>query len=129
MGYMNTNYKRNKYIPLSSKGKKKYFSWSKITPSEAERIIIKILRKNKIKFEREVSFYDFKNENGNFYRFDFFFPSLNMIIEYDGAEFHLENNIIDKLKNQYCKDKKIKLIRLNKQHYYIMEEVLKNIFK
>lgn len=58
-------------------------------------------------------------------KFDFYLPDYNVCIEYDGkqhfkpveywgGEWSLtELQIKDNLKNNYCKDKKIELIRIN----------------
>jgi very-short-patch-repair endonuclease len=54
--------------------------------SSYEQIIMKILLNNKIKFQREKTFSDLKNGK---YRYDFYLPELNIIIEVDGQyHFH-----------------------------------------
>lgn len=111
-----------KKIPFSLK----YQEHPEIEPSEAEKLIIAELTLLKIKFLREVSFGGFNTENGGSYRFDFFLPSYNLIIEYDGKEFH-KDLTRDKIKNEFCKKYNITIIRLNSKHYFKMSETLKGI--
>ena len=65
--------------------------------------------------------------------FDFYLTELNICIEYDGIQHFLpieiwggEETLIeqqkkDKIKNQFCKDNKIKLIRINYKQDINME--------
>jgi Zn finger protein HypA/HybF involved in hydrogenase expression/very-short-patch-repair endonuclease len=65
--------------------------------------------------------------------FDFFIPSLNICIEYDGKQHYdksskyyneeLINN--DKIKTNYCDNKKIKLIRITQREFNIIENIIK----
>ncbi len=106
--------------------------------SVTEDRISKYLVKQSIFFIQEHSFADLISPKTQaFLRFDFYIPSLNMCIEYDG--FHhfnctntkkgrekLKGQIYrDKLKNKYCRDKGIKLVRFNRKHYSKLEECLK----
>lgn len=56
-------------------------------PSKGEQCIADILTKNKISFETEKSFNDEKKIQ--FYRFDFYIPSINSCIEFQGKQ-HME---------------------------------------
>jgi very-short-patch-repair endonuclease len=101
-----------------------------IEPSVAEDKIITILLDNKIQFYREVSFSACRNpETKAQFRFDFYLPKHNLIIEYDGAHHQDEYfQYADGLKNSFCKSKNIRLLRLNKEHWYKLEEsILKQI--
>ena len=49
--------------------------------SLGEEKIITILKKEKVPFEREKTFKDLKH---GLYRYDFYLPSLNVLIEFDG---------------------------------------------
>lgn len=98
-----------------------YFENKEIQPSPAEVLIIKVLIKHKIKFLREVSFTEFTTPTGHHYRYDFYLPDKNILIEYDGKGFH-NNNMNDKIKNQYAMKHKIKLIRYSAKHYYNLEK-------
>ena len=85
--------------------------------SHGERRIYKYLIEHNISFKREKKFNDcfFK------YRlpFDFYIPKYNLCIEFDGRH-HFEEirgdfNLIkkrDEIKNNYCKNNNIKLIRI-----------------
>lgn len=102
----------------------------KIIPSPAEVMIQLILKDMGIEFFSEVSFRGFGGRCQP-YRFDFWIPSRNMIIEYDGAQ-HLTNRKVkanDLIKNNFCKYNKIRLHRLNKIHYSNLDLALKNILK
>jgi very-short-patch-repair endonuclease len=86
--------------------------------SSYEQHIIQILRAEGIRFIREKTYSDLK---GGKFRFDFYLPSLNILIEADG-EFHwkpirgraalLKQQEHDRLKNSYCLAKEIKLYRI-----------------
>ena len=70
--------------------------------------------------------------------FDFYLPDYNTCIEYDGEQhFHTPNNKTstyftkekideiqyrDSIKNQYCKDNNIKLIRIPYTDYNLLNE-------
>lgn len=90
--------------------------------SSYEDYVIKILRKSGLKFEREKTFNDLRH--GKF-RFDFFVPSMNAIIEVDGQQhfhripkFHKTERDFkkaleyDRRKNSYCLAKDITLYRI-----------------
>jgi very-short-patch-repair endonuclease len=128
MKYINVTNKK-KYLPVKNTKGKKYITNNTIKPSEAEKLIIKVLKDLKIKFEREVSFVDFKNQNDNFYRFDFLIPEKNIIIEYDGELYHEDGNLSDLAKSEYCRKNLINLVRLNKIHYFKIKETLEEILK
>ena len=93
---------------------------SKISSYEA--VVIKILRAAAINFEREKQFKDLRN---GYYRFDFYIPSLNILLEIDGEQHFKFNKRFykkqsdfkkaqerDRLKNSYCLSHKIKLYRI-----------------
>ncbi|MED4883864.1 zinc-ribbon domain-containing protein [Bacillus smithii] len=98
--------------------------------SIGEREIYKFLKKYRIKFEREYTFDDLKGMGNRLLRFDFAVLDNNndviCLIEYDG-EYHdkllnpsNENYLLitthDELKNTYCKDNNIPLIRIHFEH-------------
>lgn len=110
--------------------------------SKGEQKICEILEENNIKFEREKIFKDFiSNKNNQHYRYDFYLPDYNVLIEYDGEHHYkksfengryeetIEN---DEIKNQYAKKHDIKLIRIPYTDYknlnleYIMNLVEKS---
>lgn len=89
--------------------------------SKGEKIISWFLDKNSIKYETQKMFdgcFDVRK-----LRFDFYIPSINTCIEFDGKhhfeviEFglsKLEDTIRkDKIKNQFCDENKIRLLRIS----------------
>ena len=74
-------------------------------------------------------------------RFDFYIPSINLCIEYDGEQ---HNRIIgfwggedafykrvenDEIKSQYCKDHNIKLLRITSKSKDEIKEIINNIIQ
>lgn len=106
--------------------------------SLGEEKIRLILKQNNISFECQKRFDDCCNINP--LPFDFYLPDYNCCIEYDGKQ-HFENNcgwgeklqtiqFRDNIKNQYCKDNKIKLIRIPYYDYNLLNiEYLLNKIK
>ena len=104
--------------------------------SKGERKIAEILTKNNIIFSTQFAFNDLKSEYHNLkYKFDFAIydnnNNLKYLIEYDGEQ-HFEKNINlgwitqeiflkvknrDEVKNQYCIQNKIPLIRIPYIHF------------
>lgn len=104
--------------------------------SKGEVEIAKYLEVNRIDYQKEFVFPTLKNS-----RFDFFIPSENMVIEYDGIQ-HYEpishfggeegyNQTLqrDATKNQYCLDNEITLIRLPYTQLDNINEILHEILK
>ena len=97
----------------------------KCNDSYGENKVKQLLEKNNIDYEKEKSFIDCINpETGRKLRFDFYLPDYNILIEVDGeqhftsveywgGEKELEKiKIRDNIKNVYCKEKNIKLVRI-----------------
>lgn len=91
--------------------------------SSGEKIVSLYLRKGRINFIREHSFSDLVNDKtGNPLFFDFWLPRLNSVIEVDGRQHYEVVNgneeefaqqiYRDRLKNKYCSEKGIKILRL-----------------
>jgi very-short-patch-repair endonuclease len=88
--------------------------------SKGEREISYILEEMKIEFIRQFSFDECKNIKK--LRFDFYLPKLNTCIEFDGKQ-HFESIEFyggideikkrDEIKNIFCKNKKIILLRIH----------------
>lgn len=104
--------------------------------SKGENKIKEILEKNDIKFKKQYSFCDLLNENNKKLLFDFaIFKDKLCLVEYDGMqhyqpifgeEEHFKTTQYrDGLKNKYCKEHNIKLIRIKYTEYYNIEEILK----
>lgn len=99
--------------------------------SKGELKIVEILQKNKILFERQKTFHDLKDQN--LLPVDFYLPYYNCVIEFDGIQhfkysgtgwdtkeqFEITQKH-DKIKNDYCKNKNIILIRIP---YYIYDNL------
>jgi hypothetical protein len=93
------------------------------SPSKGELQIKRWLLDNRIPFEIEKTFLDFKTPKGSYYRFDFYLPEHRILLEYDGIQHHkptLFNNYdtnsqinIDNIKTKYAQDNGYKLIRIN----------------
>lgn len=89
--------------------------------SSGEKQVEKFLKSRFIKYEREFSFDELRNPaTGRLLFFDFYLLEKKIAIEVDGI-YHFKSidgsnlggqRYRDKLKNRFCRDKKIKLIRL-----------------
>ncbi len=104
--------------------------------SKGEIDIKNWLIKNNISFLTQHKFHDCKNIN--YLLFDFYLPEYNMCIEYDGRQhfeaidyFGGEKTLKsikkrDNIKNKYCKENNIKLLRIkyNQDIDLILEELL-----
>lgn len=111
--------------------------------SQGEYKIRKYFESNNINFIQEHSF------QNCFYKhvlsFDFYIQNMNVAIEYDGAQHFRpikrknmtekeaidsfkENKIRDKIKNEYCKQNNILLIRIAYTDFNNIEKILDNFF-
>lgn len=105
--------------------------------SKGEREIGKILKENNIMFEIQKTFNKCKNkETSQNLKFDFYLPNFNACIEFDGIQ-HFEPvkyfggekafkgvQKRDKIKDEYCKENNIRLIRIKHS-----ESILKSLEK
>jgi len=95
----------------------------KCNSSKGEKEVERVLKKLSIKHIREHSFEDCKR--GNYpLPFDFYLPDYNICIEYDGKQHYKPIDFFggekafarrkknDNIKGKYCKNNKIKLIRI-----------------
>lgn len=93
--------------------------------SRGVRRIKNILNKNEINYITEKTFPDCKSPTSNVsLRFDFYLPDYNLLIEFDGKQHFVEDTknffrdtlqdrqIRDNIKNQYCKEHNIPLVRI-----------------
>lgn len=108
--------------------------------SKGEEKISSILIENSIFFEKEKTFNSCRfNDTNALARFDFYIPTKNYLIEFDGKQhFFSENagwnnneNLLnikrrDKYKNKLCKENNIPLIRIPYTHYedLVLEDLL-----
>ena len=97
--------------------------------SKGEYIISQLLQSNGILFEREKTFNTCIFDSGKKARFDFYLPEYNLLIEFDGFqhyrftgyEWNTEENYLktiehDNIKNQWCQENNIPLIRIPYTH-------------
>lgn len=108
------------------------------TKSRGEIMIKEILDQYNIKYFREKTFNDIENKR---LRFDFWIPDLRTIIEFDGRHHFLsieyfggDNylNLIkknDDIKNKYCYDNNIKLIRINYKQIKNIKKIIEENVK
>lgn len=109
----------------------------KCSSSIGEKTVREYLNNKNIFFYSEYRFKDCVNEIA--LPFDFYIPSMNICIEYDGI-FHYEDIFKkpdsfklgkkrDRIKNKYCKKNKIKLLRIPYWDFEKIEKILdKNLF-
>lgn len=98
--------------------------------SKGEIKISNVLKSLNLNFEREKRFKNCKNKKE--LRFDFYLPDYNCCIEYDGIQHFQECSLCtdtledrkyrDNIKNQYCRDNNIKLIRISYIDYDKIDE-------
>lgn len=98
--------------------------------SKGENIIEQLLKTNNIKYETEKTFVDLVSikDNKTPYRYDFYLPDLNRLIEYDGEQHqtdkydyyfnrpYKELQQVDTIKNEYAKKHNITLVRIPYKH-------------
>jgi len=110
------------------------------TQSKSVSDIENILIFNRIKFIKEYRFENCRNTYS--LPFDFFIEELNLCIEYDGIqhfkpvehwggeEGYNKTHINDKIKNEYCADNHINLLRIsyNEEHKMVLKEYFKSKF-
>ena len=101
--------------------------------------IQQFLEKNEIKYETEYTVYI----DGNYYRYDFNLPEYNLFIEYDGQqhfkpirfrgmkledvdENFKKNRERDKIKNRYCAENNINLLRIPYWEAEKIETIINN---
>ena len=84
--------------------------------SPMEKALAKEFREKDITYVREVIFEGCINPitNKNL-RYDFYLPDYNMLIEYDGIDFHKDDDVKhrDRIKDQFAKTNKIKMVRIS----------------
>lgn len=111
----------------------------KCKKSKGEITIESFLSKNNIYHIKQKRFNECKHINT--LPFDFYLPNYNICIEYDGEQHfkpkkfyggdkYLNKRIkLDKIKNNYCKENNIKLIRIPYTEFKNIEDILKKELK
>ena len=107
--------------------------------SKGEKKIAAWLVAREISISREHSFEGCRYVN--LLRFDFYLPQHNVCIEYDGEHHYVDNDQWlgagklaetkkrDAIKDQYCKDNGIRLIRISYKEFDLIEEILTKALK
>jgi hypothetical protein len=89
--------------------------------STGERKVREILESFNLNFEKEKTFTDCKNKKGNHLFFDFYIPSKNLLIEFQGEQHYLpifgEENLNktkehDLIKKEFAKGQNINLLEI-----------------
>lgn len=108
----------------------------KCNNSKGENKVIEILNSIKIEYLYQYRFNDCKNILPLI--FDFYIPNINLIIEYDGIQHYkpvekfggynsyLRVKESDDIKNEYCKNNNIDLLRIPYYDYKNIEYIIKN---
>lgn len=108
--------------------------------SRGEMRILKFLENNKIDYISQKTFVDCRNpKTGQMLKFDFYIPSKNILIEYDGQQHFCvgdfgsfkfgqaelkEVQFRDKIKSKYAKKYCIKLIRIKYTSFSMIDDIL-----
>jgi hypothetical protein len=112
--------------------------------SKGELKIRKYLTEKNIQFKQEHKFIDCISKNKGLSRFDFYLPEYNLCIEYDGDQ-HIDGKYVwssrnaddilddiherDLIKNDYCTNKGIKLLRIYLWDYDNIEKLIDDALK
>lgn len=106
----------------------------KCRQSHGEKKISLMLKLLNIKYQPQKKFNDCRGIGSNLLRFDFYLPELNTCIEYDGKQ-HTDtkskywNESIcknDTKKDEYCKQKNIKMVRINFTEFEEITSILES---
>jgi len=108
----------------------------KCNQSKGEREIYKLLKEKGVHFLTEHKFDDCRNINP--LPFDFYLPDHNVCIEFDGKQHFISNSyfkhekfedrlIRDKIKNEYCHNNNIRLIRISYKETSKIENIISEI--
>lgn len=100
--------------------------------SSGEKKIREYLELHNIEFEQEKRFKDCRDKRS--LPFDFYLPTYNLIIEFDGQHHYEENTFAnhkitkehDKIKNQYCQSHNIDLLRIPYWQGSHIEDIIAN---
>ncbi len=104
----------------------------KCKSSHGEASIIQILDRLGIVYELQKTFNGCNGLSNLPLRFDFYLPNFNILIEYDGKQHfdktsrYWSESVItnDNIKNKFCFDNHIRLIRIDYKNYSNIEQIL-----
>lgn len=110
--------------------------------SKGEQKILEFLKKHTIKFKKEKTFDKCRNpKTGRKLRFDFYLPDYNLLIEYDGKQHFFSEDSFrgpcdfeeivyrDNIKNQFCKNNNIPLLRIPYKKFKNINNILSNVLQ
>lgn len=110
--------------------------------SKVERYIVNYVRERHLLFDREKEFPDLVDENP--LRFDFYLMDYNLLVEVDGEQ-HYRGSMFhrtreqwmkqvnhDEMKNKYCKEREIHLLRIpttcsTQETYCLLDRAISSI--
>lgn len=101
--------------------------------SKGELLISSLLNSRNISYIREKKFNDCIYKRKRKLKFDFYLPTLNTCIEFDGKQHFMKTfsdkefertKICDQIKNNYCLNKNIPLIRISYKEIDNIDEIL-----
>lgn len=116
-------------------------SMKRVGPSKGEKRVAETLEKLEIEYKEQYTYKDCVNPKTKACLFfDFYLPKYNCCIEYDGIQHYKETHFShddlgdrqyrDSIKDDYCKEHNIKLIRIPYTDYYkINEEYILSVLK
>lgn len=111
----------------------------KCKTSKGENKVRMYLLSKNIKFEEQKTFNNLLSNKGTKLKFDFYLNEENICIEYDGVqhfsslsifggeEEYIKRKYHDNLKDEYCKNNNIRLLRISYTDYNNIESILKQI--
>lgn len=127
------------YVPISTLKRGHTTSCGCKKRSKMEQQIVDWLNEMHANYVTEKSFPDcFNDDNSQHLYFDFYFPEQNTVIEYDsiihyepiefiGGIKRLEHiQLLDRLKDEYCKNKGIRMIRI--PYFVSNEEIIEILY-
>lgn len=128
--------KEGHVFEMTFKNFKKGNRCPKCKQTNGESKIEYFLKENEIDFKYQYYFKDCKFKR--LLPFDFYIPSKNMCIEYDGKQHYeintyfggyesfIDTKIRDTIKNIYCRENNIKLLRITYKDFNNIEKILEN---
>ena len=98
---------------------------------KGEEKVAKLLDNLDIPYARQFKFKHCVNpKTGYQLRFDFYLPEDDIVIEYDESHHQYDNETIfrDEVKNKYCDDHGIKMVRIPDKYFSVLDEELLSEF-
>lgn len=105
--------------------------------SHGEKAIENYLKQNNVYYQKEFKFDDLRGENKQFLRYDFFIPSMNLLIEYNGIQHYVYNDFFykniemfykrqkyDELKRKYAKSNGFNYLEIPYEEYSQINDIL-----